>query len=87
MLHGPKATRAEPAAPPGYDAGIHLNVTWLAHDVSVWRSDRLVLDAPGGPWLVTQTPEGTTTAADKMWQALDDDGDRIGPQGAGRAPA
>src|ERR671931_11148 len=45
----------DPAAPdvhggPGSDA---INVTWLIHDVSVWRVDRVFTDAPGGPWIET----------------------------------
>jgi hypothetical protein len=46
---------ADPAAPdvtggPGSDA---INVTWLVHDVSVWRVDRIFTDAPDGPWVAT----------------------------------
>jgi hypothetical protein len=46
---------ADPAAPdvtggPGSDA---VNVTWLVHDVSVWRVDRIITDAPDGPWVAT----------------------------------
>jgi hypothetical protein len=35
-------------------SGAHVNVTWLIHDVSVWRVDRIFLDASGGPWIATQ---------------------------------
>jgi hypothetical protein len=46
---------ADPAAPdlhggPGSDA---INVTWLIHDVQVWRVDRIFTDAPKGPWIET----------------------------------
>ena len=46
---------ADPAAPdltggPGTDA---INVTWLVHDVSIWRVDRIFTDAKGGPWVST----------------------------------
>lgn len=46
---------SDPAAPdlqagPGTSA---INITWLAHDVSVWRVDRVVVDAAGGPWVMT----------------------------------
>jgi hypothetical protein len=46
---------AEPGAPdaqagPGSDA---INVTWLVHDVSVWRVDRIDLETQGGPWIST----------------------------------
>jgi len=35
---------------PGTDA---LNVTWMIHDVTVWRVDRVFVDAEGGPWIET----------------------------------
>jgi hypothetical protein len=46
---------ADPAAPdltggPGSDA---INVTWLVHDVQIWRVDRIFTDAQGGPWIST----------------------------------
>lgn len=46
---------ADPAAPdltggPGTDA---INVTWLIHDVQVWRVDRIFTNASGGPWIST----------------------------------
>jgi hypothetical protein len=46
---------ADPAAPdltggPGSDA---INVTWLVHDVSIWRVDRIFTDAADGPWIET----------------------------------
>jgi hypothetical protein len=30
-------------------------VTWLIHDVTVWRVDRIYLGADHGPWIATQT--------------------------------
>jgi len=30
-------------------------VTWLIHDVSIWRVDRIYPDPPGGPWIASQT--------------------------------
>jgi hypothetical protein len=46
---------ADPAAPslkggPGSDA---INVTWLVHDVQIWRVDRIYTDANDGPWVET----------------------------------
>lgn len=46
---------ADPKAPdlhggPGTAA---INVTWLVHDVSVWRVDRVFVDVAGGPWVLT----------------------------------
>jgi hypothetical protein len=36
-------------------AGTEVTATWLIHDVSVWRVDRIYPDAPGGPWIASQT--------------------------------
>lgn len=46
---------ADPTAPdltggPGSDA---INVTWLIHDVQIWRVDRIFIGAKGGPWVST----------------------------------
>ena len=30
-------------------------MAWLIHDVSIWRVDRIYPDAPGGPWIASQT--------------------------------
>jgi hypothetical protein len=55
---------ADPAAPdltggPGSDA---INVTWLVHDVQIWRVDRVFTDAKGGPWISTiMVPDGNST--------------------------
>jgi hypothetical protein len=35
--------------------GSQVTVTWLIHDASVWRVDRIYPEAPGGPWIATQT--------------------------------
>lgn len=45
--------------------GHALNLTWMAHDVSPWKSQRLHLDAEGGPVVVTydQLGSGRTTWA------------------------
>lgn len=32
-----------------------INVTWLLHDIDVWRVDRVFLNTPGGPWVETHT--------------------------------
>jgi hypothetical protein len=38
--------------------GDYITVTWLIHDVSIWRVDRIYLGAPGGPWVATQSVIG-----------------------------
>jgi hypothetical protein len=56
--------QADPGAPdltggPGTDA---INVTWLIHDVQIWRVDRIFVDAKGGPWIsTTMVPDGRST--------------------------
>ena len=35
--------------------GSEVTVTWLIHDVSIWRVDRIYPDSPGGPWIASQT--------------------------------
>jgi hypothetical protein len=43
-----------------------LNVTWLIHDVAVWRVDRIVLDARKGVWINTQdTVDGGVVDIDR----------------------
>ena len=49
----------------GSDIGSGITVTWLVHDVSVWRIDRINLDAIGGPVISTQT---AADAAD-LWDS------------------
>jgi hypothetical protein len=34
--------------------GEFVTMTWLIHDVQVWRVDRVYLSAKGGPWIATQ---------------------------------
>jgi len=33
--------------------GRSITVTWLIHDMAVWRVNRVFPDAPGGPWVLT----------------------------------
>ena len=48
---------------PAFGTGVTL--TWLMHDVWVWRVDRVYLDADGGPWISTQTAtDGASTITD-----------------------
>lgn len=74
LLHGANTTKSTEADPPS-GGGTYLNVTWLVHDVSVWRTDQLVLDIEGSPWVYTQLPlangEGVTG---EKWRSLKDGG-------------
>lgn len=67
-----------------------LNLTWMAHDVSPWKSQQLHLDAEGGPVLATyhHIGSGRTTwiriAEGKAVLAL---ADTLFEPGSGSAPA
>ena len=50
---------------PSPDLGTGVTLTWLMHDVRVWRVDRVYLDAEGGPWISTQSiADGASTITD-----------------------
>lgn len=51
--------------------GPYVTVTWLIHDVHVWRVDRIYYEAPGGPWIYTETDELNQAAA-REWRTSDD---------------
>ena len=53
--------------------GTEVTATWLIHDVSVWRVDRIYPDAPGGPWIATQTSfdgSGDIWSSPVQWQIV-----------------
>jgi hypothetical protein len=50
----------------GHETGAGVTVTWLIHDVQVWRVDRIYLDAAGGPWVSTQAVMGD---AGSVWDS------------------
>ena len=52
--------------PTAHAIGNQITLTWLIHDVSVWRVDRIYPDAVGGPWIATQDVLGTGT---DVWSA------------------
>jgi hypothetical protein len=60
-LLDPAPGAATGPADAGYGAE-QVNVTWMIHDVSVWRVDRILLDAAGGAWISTYDTlgEGST---------------------------
>ena len=37
-----------------HEFGSGVTLTWLIHDVAVWRVDRIFVEAKGGPWISTQ---------------------------------
>ena len=46
--------------------GDMVTLTWLIHDVTVWRVDRVYVDAAGGPWIATQETNGGVA---NIWDA------------------
>lgn len=76
----------------GHAVGQTVTVTWLIHDVGVWRVDRIYPDAKGGPWISTQaditagdpwdgpTVWHTSTDGDKLITLLDQLGVTEGSQ-------
>ena len=52
--------------PTKHAIGNEITLTWLIHDVSVWRVDRIYLDAAGGPWIATQELLGGSS---DIWSA------------------
>jgi len=56
----PNAAGTDPAPSAAAD---YVTVTWLIHDVTVWRIDRIFLAGPAGePFIVTQTENGDPAA-------------------------
>jgi hypothetical protein len=52
--------------PTAHAVGNGITLTWLIHDVSVWRVDRIYIDAMSGPWIATQEAVGDTP---DIWSA------------------
>jgi len=82
-----------------HDVGTGVTLTWLIHDVQVWRVDRVYLGADGGPWISTQSvtgESGTIWDSPPVWHAaargkelaalLDRLGVSPDPRGNGNAP-
>jgi hypothetical protein len=54
-LVGDSGNASDSAVSHDHAIGTEVTATWLIHDVSVWRVDRIYPEAPGGPWIATQT--------------------------------
>lgn len=53
-------------ADPG--SGRYVTVTWLIHDVMVWRSDRIYYENTGTPWIFTQQSDSVEPfSGDGVW--------------------
>jgi hypothetical protein len=42
-----------------HEFGTGVTLTWLIHDVQVWRVDRVYVGGVGGPWISTQATDGS----------------------------
>jgi len=49
----------------GHENGPGVTVTWLIHDVTPWRVDRIYLEGKGAPWIATQVASGD----DAIWDS------------------
>lgn len=59
-------------APAGFPNGDWLVVTWLAHDVHVWRTQQVLMAASGGPLVATTAPEASSGEPERSWARVDD---------------
>jgi len=51
---------AEDTSGVGHESGMGVTVTWLIHDVTPWRVDRIYLGGVGAPWVATQLMDSET---------------------------
>jgi len=68
------ATGKVDGSPTDHAFGTGVTLTWLIHDVQVWRVDRVYLDAEGGPWILSTVDRTGTGIWDKpaTWHTADD---------------
>ncbi len=67
LLGGPDLPVTSAQPPTGVAGAPYVTVTWLIHDVSVWRIDRIFLVADG-PWVVSESAaDGTPITGDGMY--------------------
>ncbi len=83
LLHSPGSTTSGAAAEAELTDATYLNVTWLAHDVSVWRTDQVRLDLSGEAWLAS---EGSAWARLGDGDGIRDLATSLGLIGGGSAP-
>jgi hypothetical protein len=57
------------SSPPAGGAGEVVTLTWLIHDVQVWKVDRVHLGGKGAPWVETRTvyDEGSVWDVSASW--------------------
>jgi hypothetical protein len=49
-----------------HETGAGVTLTWLIHDVTPWRVDRVYLQGDGAPWIASQVMEGD---AESVWDS------------------
>jgi hypothetical protein len=92
----PKTASNDGASGTNDASGPGVTLTWLMHDVNVWRVDRVYLKAEGGPLISTQSTlnGGDLWANPPTWRQAGPDGkaliallDRLGVGNAGAGTA
>ena len=71
-FEAPGVAGTEDPSGTSHAAGTGVTLTWLMHDVQVWRVDRVYLGADGGAWISTQFAageSGTITDSPLAWHA------------------
>ena len=106
LVGAEEPARGSTTQPPGVDpsgpagpsdpAGPTVTLSWLSHDVMVWRLDRVYLNAEGGPWISTQTytSEANDWSEAPLWRNVSANGkelalmlDRLGVGNAEPTPS
>jgi hypothetical protein len=53
-----------------YNDGPTVRLTWLIHDVGVWRVDDVFVEAGSGPWIATRmSPDGGPLPTEPVWHS------------------
>ena len=68
LLHGSAPADGDTPGPSG--GPTYYNLTWLIHDVSIWRTDQLAVSSEGVWVATTDAMAGDTTSSD--WRAVAD---------------
>lgn len=72
VLHGGGSSTSE-ETPPESRGASYFNVTWLVHDVSIWRTDQVMMQPDGPVWVATENVYGEESPAQSAnWIQVDD---------------
>jgi hypothetical protein len=89
LVGAEEPARGSTIQPPGVDpsgpagpsdpASPTVTLSWLSHDVMVWRLDRVYLNAEGGPWISTQTytSEADDWSKPPLWRNVSANGKEL----------